>query len=122
MSFMSPDVYISKWISKFIKGQKLSDVIVSIIARLLYIIILLKIDIATCLSKSIIYFNSLRYTILQFNFLNVFLINSTSQHSIINTLPKKIKPLIVSDDDTEIKSNKVKKNKVKIININLLHR
>ena len=49
-------------------------------------------------------------------------IEITSQHSIINTLPKKIKPLIVSDDDTEIKSNKVKKNKVKIININLLNR
>ena len=69
--------------NKFKMKQKLSDVIVSAITKFLLDIILINISFAIFLSKLNIYVKSLRYTISQINDLNVSLISSTSQHSIL---------------------------------------
>ena len=72
-----------KCVNKFIWGQRLGHVIVSTITELMVLSIPLKIALAIPLYKSIIYFNSLAYTISQFNLLSVFLIASASQQTII---------------------------------------
>ena len=71
--------------NKFKMKQKLCDVIVSALTKLLLDIILINIAFAIFLSKLNLYVKSLRYTMSQFNCLKVSLINSTSQHSIISS-------------------------------------
>ena len=78
-----PSILNPKCVSKFIRGQKLGHVMVSTITFFLVLSIPLKFALAIPLSKSIICFNSLAYTISQFILFNVFLIVPASQQSII---------------------------------------